>query len=89
MCLIQDAYQQKLWGALEELCALLANKPLPDYYELWSTAEIDLRTKIGFAGELSISAHTKMRSGRLAKTTPSWASSWGTSYAMLPRALKT
>jgi hypothetical protein len=54
MCLTEDAYQRKLWGALDELRALLAEKPLPNHYQLRSTAEIDLRTQIGFTGELSI-----------------------------------
>jgi hypothetical protein len=54
MCLSQEAYQKRLWGVLEELCDILSDKPLPPLYEKRTSADIGIRTHIGFSGELSI-----------------------------------
>ena len=54
----KDAYQKRLWGVLEELCGILADKPLPAVYQDWTSADIGLRMKVGFSSELSILLQT-------------------------------
>ena len=54
MSLTPEAYQQRLWGVLEELCSVLADRDLPGVYGFRSSADIGVRTQVGFSAELSL-----------------------------------
>ena len=54
MCMSPDIYEQKLWGNQKMLRLLLADQPLPTPYQKKTSAEISLRTRIGFMGEVSV-----------------------------------
>ncbi len=54
MCMSADAYKKKLWGPMEKLCQMLADRPLPALYQKLTSSDIGIRTNIGFTGELSI-----------------------------------
>jgi|GEM_PF-2524236 len=54
MSLTDEAYQQRLWGVLEELCSVLADKELPGVYGFRASTDLGVRTQIGFSAELSI-----------------------------------
>jgi len=54
MCLGQDLYRKKLWGGLDELCAVLADAPLPQQYQPITSAQISINERFGHAGEFSL-----------------------------------